>query len=105
MRGQNTILTAMLFETNKRLCPINNTGSVAAPDDTYPKFMVTPGSRPMMSVGTEVFAFKDQELSDLRVDNVALQAQLSLALFERHEHHGHLRRLLFEHHEHVGHLR
>eukprot|EP00972_Heterocapsa_arctica_P093368 13773030-Heterocapsa_arctica.AAC.1 len=84
MREQNAVLTAMLFETNKRLRPINNTGTVATPVDISPKFL---------------------ELSDLRADNAAIQAQLSVALFERHEHDGHLRRLLFEHHEHVGHLR
>eukprot|EP00972_Heterocapsa_arctica_P061035 9001261-Heterocapsa_arctica.AAC.1 len=59
----------------------------------------------MMLVGTEVFACKDLELSDLRVANAAFQAQRSQALFEHHEHDGHLRRLPFERHEHAGHLR
>eukprot|EP00972_Heterocapsa_arctica_P045495 6716207-Heterocapsa_arctica.AAC.1 len=104
IRQQNTILATMLAEANRRLCTPNDTGS-DSPGDPYPKSMVASGGRPMMLVGTEVFACKDLELSDLRIDNAAIQAQLSQALFEHHEHDGHLRRLLFERHEHAGHLR
>eukprot|EP00972_Heterocapsa_arctica_P066234 9771204-Heterocapsa_arctica.AAC.1 len=104
MREQNTFLAAMLTEANRRLCIPNDTG-FDSPGDSNPKSMVASGGRPMMLVRTEVFARKDLELSDLRIANAALQAQLSQALFEHHEHAGHLRRLLFEHHEHAGHLR